>query len=154
MRSSELAPSWNRPIRFLWIDGDHSYEGARSDLDAFMPYLSDGAIVGFHDTLNYFEGPVRVFTESVLLNPHFGPTGLCGTIAWGRYFRDPTRSAEHRAANLRLYRRLSGLVPLVAFDGRPRRWWERALFSYYSWRAPHREIKPREWADLMGCPLV
>ena len=26
--SREVGQSWTRPIRFLWIDGDHTYEGA------------------------------------------------------------------------------------------------------------------------------
>lgn len=26
--SGDIAATWSRPIRFLWIDGDHTYEGA------------------------------------------------------------------------------------------------------------------------------
>src|SRR5882724_1789358 len=27
--SKDVSSSWNEPIRFLWIDGDHSYRGAK-----------------------------------------------------------------------------------------------------------------------------
>ncbi len=37
--STEVAKSWNRPIRILlWIDGDHSFKGANDDLNLFLPY--------------------------------------------------------------------------------------------------------------------
>src|SRR5215831_17969300 len=31
--SMNVAKTWTRPIRFLWIDGDHGYPGAKSDFD-------------------------------------------------------------------------------------------------------------------------
>src|SRR5690348_7472445 len=76
-RSSELAGLWdrNRKIRLLWIDGDHTYAGAKTDLDSFRPFLANGAIVAMHDVLHSHEGPARVFAEDILLSPHFGPFG-------------------------------------------------------------------------------
>lgn len=38
-----------RLLDFLFIDGDHSYEGAKSDFQAYSPLVRDGGIVGFHD---------------------------------------------------------------------------------------------------------
>lgn len=35
--SRDVAAGWSRPIRFLWIDGDHGYDGAKSDLDGYAP---------------------------------------------------------------------------------------------------------------------
>src|ERR1700731_121849 len=61
--SRDIAKGWNRPIRLLWIDGDHTYQGAKEDFDLFSPYLTDGAIVALHDTLHEFEGPIRVYVE-------------------------------------------------------------------------------------------
>lgn len=49
--SVEVAKSWNAPIDLLFIDGDHSYEMVKHDFEAFRPWLSDSALVVFHDTL-------------------------------------------------------------------------------------------------------
>ena len=51
----------------LWIDGDHTYHGTKVDFDLFSKFLSNGAIIAFHDVLGNFEGPIRVFMEDVLL---------------------------------------------------------------------------------------
>src|SRR3989441_1679492 len=48
--SRDLAPGWSRPIRFLWIDGDHTYAGAKQDLDLFAPHLAAGGVVALHDS--------------------------------------------------------------------------------------------------------
>ena len=79
--SSELAKVWepNRRIRLLWIDGDHTYSGARTDFDLFAPFLAEGGIVAFHDVLHHHGGPARVFAEAVLLSQNFGPAGVCGS---------------------------------------------------------------------------
>lgn len=42
---------------FLWIDGDHSYEGCMSDLTNWFPKLASGGHVLFHDS--YFGSPVQ-----------------------------------------------------------------------------------------------
>ena len=41
--------TWQKPIGFLWIDGDHSYAGAMSDFERYAPHLIEGGIIGFHD---------------------------------------------------------------------------------------------------------
>jgi len=38
-----------RSVDFLFIDGDHTYEGVRSDFELYSPLLSGRALVGFHD---------------------------------------------------------------------------------------------------------
>lgn len=38
-----------RPIDFLFIDGDHSYEGVKHDFEMYGSMLSPNALVAFHD---------------------------------------------------------------------------------------------------------
>jgi hypothetical protein len=144
MYSYELGETWNSPLRVLWIDGDHSYRSALRDFQTFSPFLADGAIIAFHDTINYFEGSLRVFMENVLLSRHFGPAGLNGTIAWARYFADSARTRRHQSKKLGLYRRLSRLVPYLAFDNVPHGW-SRFAFRFHRWRVPHAEVSPKKW---------
>src|SRR3990167_10654666 len=40
---------WNEPIAFLWIDGDHSYEGATQDFERYAPHVVEGGVIAFHD---------------------------------------------------------------------------------------------------------
>lgn len=39
-RSEDVARECNRPIRFLWIDGDHSYHGCKQILNCLRPIWS------------------------------------------------------------------------------------------------------------------
>ena len=36
---------------FIFIDGDHSYEGVKSDYDKFKKFLSNDGLIGFHDII-------------------------------------------------------------------------------------------------------
>ena len=145
--SSELADSWDRPIRLLWIDGDHTYRGAKADYDQFCPFLSDGAIVAIHDVLSLFEGPVRVFSD-ILLSPNFGPSGMVGSIGWAQFFRDPEQAVRYRDRNVRLYSRLSRLIPYVAFN-RKLNWLQRRIFRLARLRVPHRRFDVAPWIKSM-----
>jgi predicted O-methyltransferase YrrM len=39
----------NEKIQFLFIDGDHSYEGVAQDFNTYSPLVAPGGIIGFHD---------------------------------------------------------------------------------------------------------
>ncbi len=44
------------PVRLLFIDGDHSYEGCKNDILAWAPYLIPGGIIAIHDYGNVSQG--------------------------------------------------------------------------------------------------
>lgn len=55
-------------IDFLFIDGDHTYEGAKADFELYSSLVRDGGIIGFHDIARepgQFEGVevMRLFEE-------------------------------------------------------------------------------------------
>jgi predicted O-methyltransferase YrrM len=50
------------PYDFLFIDGDHSTEGARMDYDMYAPLVRSGGIVAFHDWLYHH---VRAAIDSI-----------------------------------------------------------------------------------------
>jgi hypothetical protein len=110
--SRDVSSDWTRPIRFLWIDGDHTYDGAKSDFEMFLPHVVDRAIVALHDTLHEFEGPIRVFVEEMLRSDRFGPAGLLHSIGWAQYC--PSEAIRFRDSRERLARRAEKLIPLVA----------------------------------------
>jgi len=41
----------NDKIDFLYIDGDHTYEGVKSDFKMYSDFVADGGIVAFHDII-------------------------------------------------------------------------------------------------------
>jgi predicted O-methyltransferase YrrM len=49
----------DRQVRFLFIDGDHTPEGVRRDVELFFPMLVDGAIVAFDDYTPRFPGVIE-----------------------------------------------------------------------------------------------
>lgn len=41
------------PYDWVFIDGDHSYEGAKADFDNCLPMLAPGGVVVFHDIVKH-----------------------------------------------------------------------------------------------------
>lgn len=44
------------PLDYLFVDGDHTYEGVRLDFEMYSPLVRSGGIVAFHDIVTYNEG--------------------------------------------------------------------------------------------------
>lgn len=76
-----------RPVDFLFIDGDHSYEGVKQDFDMYAPLVRPGGIVAFHDTAavgspaepvaDYWNDFKRDHETLEIVDEEF-PLGVCG----------------------------------------------------------------------------
>jgi MMP 1-O-methyltransferase len=113
MKSEELAKNWNSPIKVLWIDGDHTYKSVKSDFDNFVCHLVPGAVVCMHDVLHAFDGPVRVFSEQILLSDQFSDCGIVGSLGWAQYTGNRFPSKNQWRTKLKLYRLLSKMIPFI-----------------------------------------
>jgi hypothetical protein len=140
--SRDLARDWHRPIRFLWIDGDHTYAGAKTDIDLFRRHLVPHAIVAFHDVLHSFEGPIRVFVEEVLTSDQFGPAGLCGSIGWAQY--RPSDGTRWRDARHALARKARRLIPFVK-DGKEPTGFRKLRYKIWRGLVPHAAPDAAAW---------
>jgi predicted O-methyltransferase YrrM len=47
--SPEAADGWQPKIDMLFLDGDHSYEGVKADVDAWGKFLKTDGFIFFHD---------------------------------------------------------------------------------------------------------
>ena len=53
-RSAEVARHWSSPLGFVFVDGGHTEEAARSDFAGWAPHLVAGGVLAIHDV---FEDP-------------------------------------------------------------------------------------------------
>ena len=62
---------------FVFIDGDHSYQGVAADWEAFTPLIRRGGIMALHDSIPsegnpiFNAGSVRFFEEKIRRDPRF-----------------------------------------------------------------------------------
>jgi predicted O-methyltransferase YrrM len=145
--SREIAKGWNRPIRLLWIDGDHTYHGAKEDFDLFAAHLVRGGVVALHDTLNAFEGPIRVFVEEILRSDRFGPAGVVQSTAWGQF--RPEDGAEFREQRSELERRARRMVPFVKDGGRVKGL-RKMVYKLARSRVPRAAVSAADWAAMVS----
>ncbi len=146
--SFELAAIWDKPIRLLWIDGDHTYKGTKLDFDGFVNHLEDGAIVAIHDVLHEFDGGIRVFMEDILLSPNFGKCGFVGSIAWAQFHKDGKAGLNFRKAKMKLYKRLSRLIPFVVFN-KEIAGLEKKIYKLYRSRIPRGAMSAEQWIKII-----
>jgi predicted O-methyltransferase YrrM len=144
--SKDAASLWNRPISFLWIDGDHSYQGAKTDFDGFFPHVVPQGIVALHDALNVFSGPIRVFVEDMLRSDSFGAAGFVHSIAWSQF--RPQDGKLFSAQRAKLERVAAPLIPLVQ-DDQPLHGLNKIRFKLTRSRVPRAAVRPQQWVSLL-----
>jgi len=151
MRSQELEPLWkrDRKIRFLWIDGDHSYEGVKSDFDLFSPFLADGAIVALHDCFKHDVGPMRVLAEDMLLSKNFGAAGACGSIGWAQFRTNSKNCDRFMKLKLQFYKRIVTLIPRACLDP-VEHGTNSVIYKLMRSFVPHGEVDPANWAGQVA----
>lgn len=62
--STAAALEWQLPVRLLFIDGDHSYEGTRDDFMSWAPYVVESGLIAFHD-VSTWKGVTRFYKEII-----------------------------------------------------------------------------------------
>ena len=77
--SHEAATAWTGPIDFLYIDGDHSYDGIVRDIRSFVPFVRDAGVFAFHDYKPGKDG-VRCAVDE-LVAPHHTKLFQAGSLA-------------------------------------------------------------------------
>lgn len=82
-----------RDIDFLFIDGDHTYDGVKDDFDRYSSFVADGGLIAFHDIVEIEHNPdcgVDRFwhelqdefeTTEIIADPQQGRGGV-GLIHW------------------------------------------------------------------------
>jgi hypothetical protein len=143
--SKDVSSSWNEPIRLLWIDGDHSYQGAKDDYDGFAPHVNPFGVIALHDALNAFSGPIRVLVEEMLHSKQFGPAGFVHSIAWAQYRPEDGQKFEEKRN--RLARRAARLIPFVK-DDVELRGLKKKLYKLHRSRVPRKLPGAAEWSAL------
>jgi predicted O-methyltransferase YrrM len=68
--SFDASKTWDEPIDFLFLDGDHAYESCLQDWNEWSPFVISGGIAVFHDARIFPNGwtkadwgPVRVVNQ-------------------------------------------------------------------------------------------
>jgi Methyltransferase domain/Glycosyl transferases group 1 len=81
--SRDAARAWRGPIGLLFIDGDHTFHGVRSDFEAWDPHVSVGGIVAFDDANDPAIGPAKLI-EAVLRSRRYVSLEVVGKIRFLR----------------------------------------------------------------------
>ena len=80
--SKDAAVGWDKPIEFLWIDGEHSYKEAKQDFNLFEKNVIDGGLIAFHDAT--YDNVKTVVKEVLLGSGRFIESGIAGSIVYAR----------------------------------------------------------------------
>jgi predicted O-methyltransferase YrrM len=82
-RSETLAELWGTPLAFLFLDGSHTDESARRDLDGWASHLAVGGVLAIHDVYaDPAEGgqaPYRIYRQSLASGLYTELPG-CGSL--------------------------------------------------------------------------
>jgi predicted O-methyltransferase YrrM len=78
--SVEAGINFNEMIDLIFIDGDHSYEGVKKDIDIWFPKLKTGGIIIMHD-IGWADGVNKVIQEDI--QPYLAKFDNLPNMYWG-----------------------------------------------------------------------
>ncbi|HYC71169.1 MAG TPA: class I SAM-dependent methyltransferase [Opitutaceae bacterium] len=67
-------------IDLIFVDGDHSYEGCKADIDAWLPFVRAGGVMAFHDFGSRASGVTRAIFETTKAGKFAEIVGVANTI--------------------------------------------------------------------------
>ncbi len=70
----------DKKVDVIFIDGDHSYEGCKDDIDNWYPQMAKGGVMLFHDADETSPGVVQAieeFAEENHFNVFYSPNQRC-----------------------------------------------------------------------------
>jgi predicted O-methyltransferase YrrM len=83
-RSSAIAPFWSTPVGFLFIDGGHGEEPARSDYEGWTPHVAVGGTLAIHDVFpdprDGGRPPFEQIYLPALASGRFAETSVAGSL--------------------------------------------------------------------------
>ncbi|WP_312562886.1 class I SAM-dependent methyltransferase [Anaerospora sp.] len=79
--STDIARTFQQQIDFIFFDGDHSYEGIKADVNAWLPKVKKGGMVVFHD-IGWAEGVQKVIKED--MENRLMEVGRLPNLIWGK----------------------------------------------------------------------
>jgi predicted O-methyltransferase YrrM len=106
MTSADAERSLHGPVELLFVDGDHSPAGARSDADLWLPRIAEGGTVMFHDVATSgYSGPRRIFQQRICRSREFHRIRRVGSMAIAERTgsRSVLESVRARLFDTRLY---------------------------------------------------
>jgi hypothetical protein len=63
---SDVVPgAWHRPVTFLWIDGDHTYEAVKRDFEMWEQFVVKEGLIGLHDSTDAQSGPGKIVAAAL-----------------------------------------------------------------------------------------
>lgn len=74
--SKVVGKRWLTKVHLVFIDGDHSYEGCKGDIEAWEPHVAEGGYLVLHD----YEGPAAIGLATAAINDWFGEARKRGWI--------------------------------------------------------------------------
>jgi predicted O-methyltransferase YrrM len=70
--SADFVEQIRAPLRMVFIDGDHTYEGVIKDIVSLADMLTENGFLCFHDYSSSFPGVVRAVDEYVINSESYG----------------------------------------------------------------------------------
>ncbi len=67
-------------IDLIFVDGDHSYEGCKADIETWLPFMKKGGVMAFHDFGSRASGVTQAIFETIKAGRFAEIVGVANTI--------------------------------------------------------------------------